>query len=224
MANAKVTIIDYGMGNLFSIERAIRYIGGYPEITDNPTKIASAERLILPGVGAYGKGMHELEKQSIIEAIYEFIKSERPLLGICLGMQFFLTQSNEFGIHAGLNLVKGNVARFKESISPKPLLKIPHVGWNSIEVPERVTLSKFNHTTLWNRTILKGVNPGSNFYFVHSFFCLVEDTKNILAESKYGEDRFCSVLNKNNIWGCQFHPERSAENGLKIYRSFMFNM
>jgi glutamine amidotransferase len=218
MNSPEVMVVDFGVGNLFSIEKAISHVGGKPEITDDPEKIASAERLVLPGVGAFGSGMHKLEKRGLETAIKAFVQTGRPLLGICLGMQLLLTESCEFGRHRGLGLIDGEVIRLKSPMSDGPHFKIPQIGWAEIEFP--VTNESPTRTT-WNHTILEEIAPGSFFYFVHSYFCAPADEHCVLAESFYGHNRFCSVINKDNIWGCQFHPEKSDHTGLQIYRNFL---
>jgi len=208
----KITIIDYGMGNLFSIARALNYVGADTLITNDPSKISSSDRLILPGVGAFGFGMKELEKRSLIEGINDFVKTGRPLLGICLGMQLLLSKSYEFGLHKGLGLIRGKVVRFKD---PKPkgeFFKIPHIGWN------KIAFSSENYSK--TDSIVRNISSGSFFYFVHSFIALLNDKADTVAESQYGSDRFCSILNKDNVWGCQFHPEKSGKIGLKLLDNF----
>jgi len=212
----KVVIIDYGMGNLLSIERAIMHVGGAPEISNDPLKIAAADRLLLPGVGAFGEGIRILRSKSLVEPILKFVKTGRPILGICLGMQLFLSESQEFGRHIGLDLIRGKVVHFSDFTREFPNLKIPHVGWNKVMPPE--------NNPPWEGTVLAEINPDSYFYFVHSFFVAPEDNSHMLAVSRYGADSFCSVLRKDNIYGCQFHPEKSSENGLKIYRNFIYKM
>ena len=214
----KVTVVDFGMGNLFSIERAIHHVGGDANITDDFTKIASADRLVLPGVGAFGSAMQRLEETGVDDAVKEFAQTGRPLLGICLGMQLLLTESYEFGHYEGLQLIEGKVVRFK---APQPngrYFKIPQIGWAEIEFP---TSEKKSKQRIWDDTILVGFQPGSFFYFVHSYICVPDNGKNVLAETVYGEDRFCSVVFKDNIWGCQFHPEKSDTDGLNIYQNLL---
>ena len=212
MSNKTITIADYGMGNLFSIERAINRIGGMAHITDNPSDIAKAERVILPGVGAFGKGMHELRARRLDEALREFIKTGRPLLGICLGMQLLFSEGAEFEWNEGLSIVAGKVIRFKDPMPDENIFKIPQIGWNRI-LPQGALP--------WDATILDAIAPGSYFYFVHSFICVPENNAHVLAASEYGRDIFCSVARKDNVYGCQFHPERSAADGLKIYDNFL---
>lgn len=221
MQRPAVVIADYGMGNLFSIERAVRYVGGKCEITDNPVKIARADRLILPGVGAFGEGMRQLKENGMVDAIYEFVQKGRPMLGICLGMQLLLSESCEFGVHKGLELIQGKVVPLTESKSGNRVLKIPHIGWNQINAPVIRNLLIGDNSDMWKGTILNGLKPGTHFYFVHSFRCMPEDPERIIAETVYGEDRFCSVVNKDNVWGCQFHPERSGEKGLQVYKQYV---
>lgn len=218
MNHPKVIIVDFGLGNLFSIDMAIDHVGGQSEITDDPVKITSADRLVLPGVGAYGSGIRRLEERGIGEAIKEFVQTGRPLLGICLGMQLLLTESYEFGHHRGIGLIKGKVIRFKNPKPRGPCFKIPQIGWAEIELP---ALNGVSASTIWDGTILHGIDPGSFFYFVHSYFCVPSEYQCGLAESVYGEDRFCSVIFKDNIWGCQFHPEKSDHVGLQIYKNFL---
>ncbi|OGS19430.1 MAG: imidazole glycerol phosphate synthase, glutamine amidotransferase subunit [Elusimicrobia bacterium RIFOXYA2_FULL_50_26] len=212
MNNNVITIVDYGMGNLFSIEHAINHIGGTARITDNPSEIAKAERVILPGVGAFGKGMHELRSHRLDEALMKFIETGRPLLGICLGMQLLFSEGSEFEWNKGLSIISGKVIRFKDPMPDENMFKIPQIGWNCI-LPQS--------PASWNGTILDGIAPGSYFYFVHSFICVPENSLNILAATEYGKDSFCSVARKDNVYGCQFHPERSAADGLKIYDNFL---
>jgi glutamine amidotransferase len=223
-AQPNATIIDYGRGNLFSIERAVRHAGGKAEITDDPARIASADRLILPGVGAFGEGISKLKEKGIDEAIYQFVQTARPFFGICLGMQLIFNESHEFGLHQGLGLIKGKVIRFQDPRKEGPHFKIPHIEWSKIEFPESIKASNIADSSPWQGTILQGLNSGSYFYFVHSFICVPDDIESALAESTYGEDRFCSVVHKDNIWGCQFHPERSGSNGFSIYQNFLFNL
>jgi len=218
MNHRKVTVVDFGMGNLLSIERAIRHVGGNVNITYDYSKIASADRLVLPGVGAFGNAMLRLKETGIEDAVKEFAQTCRPLLGICLGMQLLLSESYEFGHHIGLALIDGKVVRFKDTEPKGPHFKIPQIGWAEIEFPTSGTKST-NKT--WDNTILAGIQPGRFFYFVHSYICVPESDTNVLAESVYGEDRFCSVAYKDNIYGCQFHPEKSDTVGLNIYHNLL---
>ena len=213
MKTKKAVIVDYGMGNIFSIQMAVNAIGGAAEVSSVPTTIAGADRIILPGVGAFQKAMDELQKMKLIDTIRAFVGTGRPVIGICLGMQLLFSESYEFGEHKGLNLIEGKVLRFHKSEADQ-YHKIPQIGWNDIKMPSG------NVMNLWANTVLDGIVPGSFFYFVHSFYCKPDNQDNVLAETSYGRDTFCSVARKDNVWGCQFHPERSAEKGLLIYKNF----
>lgn len=208
------------MGNLFSIERALRHIDAEPEITGDPARIASADRLILPGVGAFGNGMAELTRRGIDDAIRNFVGTGRPLFGICLGMQLLLSEGNEFGRHAGLDLIRGAVVRFRDPVDPERSYKIPQIGWNDLRLPSKNGTADGCRSD-WKGTVLQDVPPGSFFYFVHSFVTVPANREHVLAETDYGSDRFCSVLIRDNVSGSQFHPERSGEAGLQMLRTFM---
>lgn len=215
-----VVIIDYGMGNLFSVKRVIKHLGGNPIVSDNPEEIVSAERLILPGVGAFGDGMENLKKRALIKPIKEFVKSGKGLLGICLGMQLFMSESEEFGVNEGLNLVEGKVKRLPSAIEDTASYKIPHVGWNSLHFP---LVQSEVHKQKWDETILGKVPVESYVYFVHSYKVIPDSYQHVLAETKYGGNSFCSVLQKDNIFACQFHPEVSGKVGLDILKEFISN-
>ena len=215
MSSSRVLIADYGSGNLFSIQKAIAHFGMEATISSDPDKIRLADKVILPGVGAFGSGIQELEKRGLIEAVHDFVNSGKPLLGICLGMQLLMSKSYEFGEFQGLNLVTGKVVRFQALRLSGELIKVPHVGWAKLEILENCS---------WDNSILQDVPDGAFVYFVHSYFVIPDDSQYILAETSYGNDRFCSVLWKDNIIGCQFHPEKSGKVGLDIYRNFLFKM
>lgn len=215
-----MVVIDYGAGNLFSIERAIDHIGGDTEVTCDPKKVANAERLLLPGVGAFQKAMCELAMRDLVEPIRSFAKTGRPLLGICLGMQLLMTEGTEDGQSTGLNIIKGKVVRFRGPVDDGEKFKIPHVGWNRIEFRDNEPTDGPD----WSGALLEGIERSSYFYFVHSYIVVPENTLHNFAETHYGADRFCSVVGRDNIWGTQFHPEKSAEKGLKIFRNFIFNL
>lgn len=218
---ADVTIIDYKRGNLYSIEKAVRQVGGTPRLTSDPVEISKANKLILPGVGAFGDAMFELRRSDIAEAIAESVAKGNHLLGICLGMQLLFPESHEFGLHHGLDLIGGKVVRFKKTQPDELKFKVPHIAWCSINSRDSNNNYKTATDTKWKQTILQGIDSGTNFYFVHSYICVPDSPEVVLAESIYGHDRFCSVVRSNNIWGCQFHPEKSGVNGLKIYENFI---
>jgi glutamine amidotransferase len=195
-------IIDYGMGNLRSVEKAVAAVGGKPAIAKDPDAVRKAARLILPGVGAFGDAMQNLRQSGLDSAICEAVQSGKPLLGLCLGLQLLFTQSEEFGSHDGLNLIPGKVRRFNEAG-----LRVPHVGWNQIE------------GALPN-PLLEGIPEGSYFYFVHSFYVEPDRSDYILRWTTYGR-RFCSIACRDKVWGAQFHPEKSQETGKRLLRNFL---
>lgn len=200
-----LALIDYGMGNLRSITNAINKIGYRVALVKKPEELSKHSKMILPGVGAFRDAIRQLNETGMNEAILEFSKNGKHILGICLGMQLLFDKSYEFGEHAGLGLVDGNVvafdkAKFKES------LKIPHVGWNTLHVKK-------------NSKLLKQMETRVYLYFTHSFHVLTCEN-NIIGKTFYGYE-FASMIEKNNIYGFQPHPEKSHENGLKILKNFM---
>jgi glutamine amidotransferase len=218
---AKIAVIDYGMGNLFSITRALEHLGAGAVLTSDPQVLLNAQQAILPGVGAFGQAMQELRERGLVEAIHEFVGQGKPLLGICLGMQLLMSESSEFGDHQGLGLVPGKVVRFKDPQPDGPQYKIPQIGWNQVEVPEQATKQGVIADEYWQGSVLAGTSVGAYYYFVHSYVCVPNQQTWIIGETFYGRERFCSVMQKENVIGCQFHPERSAETGLHIYKNFL---
>lgn len=203
-----VTVVDYGMGNLLSVTRALEHCGAQVTLESSPLFLVKAERLVLPGVGAFGNGMTELRHRNLVEAVCTVAASGRPTLGICLGMQMLLDGSDEFGASAGLGLIPGWVRKLPE----QPGIKMPHIGWSAIKSPQG---------TNWNDSLLENVPSGHEMYFVHSFHAEPTNIAHRLAETLYGDYAYCSVVKKDNITGCQFHPEKSGEIGLSIIRSFL---
>lgn len=203
-----VTVVDYGMGNLLSVTKALEHCGAHVTLESSPLFIAKAERLLLPGVGAFGDGMAELQQRDLVESIRNYAASGRPLLGICLGMQMLLDGSDEFGARAGLGVIPGWVRKLPE----QPGIKLPHIGWSAIQPPQGAS---------WEGSLLQDVPAGHEMYFVHSFHAEPVDPAHRLAETRYGDYAFCSVVRKDNITGCQFHPEKSGETGLAIIRKFI---
>ncbi len=208
-----VSIIDYGINNLKSISKAFEKIGRTSKIVDSPGEILSARCLVLPGVGAFGDGMAVLREKKLVKPIKEKVGEGTLLLGICLGMQMLFTESEEFGLHKGLDLIKGRVVRFRQpsDVGIKGYV-VPHVGWNEIRPPK--------NASAWKDTLLADSKPSSNFYFVHSFHPVVENPENVLAVTEYGKQEFCSVARKGSVCGTQFHPEKSGPAGLKILKKF----
>ena len=199
---ARTVIIDYGMGNLRSVEKALEVVGDKPLVSGDPETIRQAGRLILPGVGAFGDAMENLRRGGLDLAILEAVGEGRPLLGLCLGLQLLFSESEEFGCHKGLALISGQVRKFVD-----PGVRVPHVGWNQIEIA-RVD------------PLLAKTPEGSYFYFVHSFFVEPADQADALCWTDYGH-RFCSVARRGNVWGAQFHPEKSQEAGKQFLRNFL---
>ena len=225
--NKKITVIDYGMGNLFNVIRALESIGCDVYVSGDVKKIKNSERILLPGVGAFEDGIQDLKKNKLDTAIKEYAQTGKPLLGICLGMQLLMTSSEENRKqnggedlnHYGLDLIKGKVKRFKDPKDQKNNYKIPQIGWNELLKVE----TKQNSTLLnsWKGSILDCLEVRPHMYFLHSYFVVPSNKKVSIAETNYGEDKFCSVFQEDNIIGCQFHPERSGEQGLIILKNFL---
>jgi glutamine amidotransferase len=209
-----VTIVDYGIGNIFSVTRAIEHFGASVLLTDKPSDIANAETLVLPGVGAFYNGMQGLWDRGLVEPLRSYAKSGRPLLGICLGMQMLFTTSTEFGDHEGLGIIEGVIESVETPLDAAGVsMKIPHIGWSELEYPK----GRAN----WEGSILDGVLPGENCYFVHSFTAVPAHAGNRLADTHYGSSLISAAVQKDNVYGCQFHPEKSGSVGLKIIRGFL---
>ena len=206
----KITIIDYGCGNILNMVRAIKFLGYEVETTHEVKRIINSSHVILPGVGAFGNAMKQLEKYSLQKTIIEYAQLNRPLLGICIGMQILFTLSYEFGVHKGLNLIEGEVIKISNKNNKE--IKIPHVGWNEI-YPN-------NDKKEWKNKILKNNLIGKNFYFVHSFACSTKNSDSTIAVCNYSGISIPAVVSVNNVFGCQFHPEKSADNGLIVLKNF----
>lgn len=209
----EVTIIDYGVGNLLSVQRGFESCGARVVLTSNPDQILSSKRIVLPGVGAFPNAMEALNSLGLITVIQELDKLNTPLLAICLGMQLLMDESDEFGVTAGLGLIPGRVVAVPLENIAGDLQKIPHIGWSALKS------SVQSHN--WNGTLLQDNQIGDTVYFVHSFMAQPADDKNLLAHVVYGGHRIAAVIAKNQIIGCQFHPEKSGEVGLKILRRFI---
>ena len=197
-----VALVDYGIGNLRSVEKALSTVGAKVVLTSEPGVILSADQVVLPGVGAFGDGMNHLHLMGLVDVILGVVNRQIPLLGICLGMQLLFESSDELGDHQGLGLLGGRVTRF-----PDKRLKVPHTGWNQIDIPREVPL-------------LSGVQTGDYAYFNHSYYCEPTRLEEIVAQTEYGLS-FPSVVAEGRIYGVQFHPEKSQAVGLKILRNFV---
>ena len=199
-----VTIIDYGVGNLFSLSSSFKKIGAEVKISSCPDDIAAADRLLLPGVGAFGDAARKLRESGLAEILVREARAGKPLLGICLGMQLLFERGYEYGEHEGLGLLEGSVVTMDGQIPAD--LKIPHIGWNRLDIRQESALLKY-------------VNQNDYVYFVHSYYARCSSDI-ILATTEYGKD-ITAVVGSGNIFGCQFHPEKSGDAGLDILRAFL---
>lgn len=197
-------IVDYNIGNLASVQNAILKVGESAKIESDPSKLKDYDKIILPGVGAFGDAMEHLQKSGMQEAILDFVKSGKFLLGICLGMQLLFQKSYEFGEHSGLGLLEGEIIHFEKATLKKGE-KIPHMGWNLVKKVK-------------NSALLEGLEDSFYLYFVHSYY--LGESKNVIGMSHYGID-FVSIVQKENIFGIQPHPEKSHNVGLKILKNFV---
>ncbi len=205
----KIGIIDYGVGNLHSVNKAFRQFTGNIVLIEDASDIKSCNAIVLPGVGSFQSGMEGLKIRGMAEEVIAFSKTGKPMLGICLGAQLMLSRGFEFGETVGLNLIAGDVRIFPNC---RENFKIPHIGWNGIYCPGEDS---------WLNTILNGSGNKEYFYFVHSFVLMPENKENILALCNYDGYEFCAAVKKGNIYGCQFHPEKSGPTGLKIIKEFI---
>jgi glutamine amidotransferase len=213
MSTLEVTIIDYGVGNLLSVQRGFEHCGAKVKLTSEPEKILASRLVVLPGVGAFGNAMQALERLNLVAVIQEVARREIPLLGICLGMQLLLEESEEFGVTSGLGLIPGKVIPVPTQTQSGEMQKIPHIGWSKLYT------SKAYES--WNKTLLQDNQPGDAAYFVHSFMAVPTNPSHRIAECEYGGHSVSAVIGNNQITGCQFHPEKSGEVGLKILRRFI---
>jgi glutamine amidotransferase len=200
-----IAIVDYNMGNLASVKNAFAKLGKETVVESNPANFIKYDKLILPGVGAFGDAMEHLRERDMVEAIGEFASTGKPILGICLGMQLLFESSEEFGKHEGLGLIKGDVKAFDEAKFSEPL-KVPHMGWNRMFTA--------------NHPLFEGLDENHYLYFVHTFHVTCDNKNDIIGETEYGY-RFTSAVAHKNIMGIQPHPEKSHENGLKILENFI---
>ena len=195
-----IAIIDYGMGNLRSVQKGFEHVGYDAVVTSDPDEVRKADKVVLPGVGAFGDAMENLRNAGMVEVITDAVKSGKPFLGICLGLHLMFDSSEEFGFHEGLKIFPGRVRMLP------PGLKIPHMGWNQIEIRQEVPL-------------LKDIPEGASFYFVHSFYAEPSDPKITTTVTDYGIN-FTSIAGKGHVFGIQFHPEKSSSLGLQILKNF----
>lgn len=201
-----IAIIDYGVGNLKSIENAVRFEGNSlcVDTVNDPDKLKNYSKIILPGVGAFGDAITKVRETNFDDALYEEIKKGKYILGICLGMQLLASVSYEYGTHNGLNLIEGEVVSFR---TLKEDMRVPHIGWNNVACVRPDGL-------------MEGIENESDFYFVHSYFFKAGNEQDVLGETDYGI-RFASIVSRDNIYGVQFHPEKSQAAGLKLVKNFL---
>lgn len=201
-----IVIVDYGLGNLQSVYNALVSLGAEPKIVDSPSQVDSADKLILPGVGAFKDTIEGLQKKRLFESIKRYLKTGKTYLGICLGLQI-LFEGSEEGEAKGLCVFKGKVKRFKK----REGVKIPHMGWNSVRLSRKDSAIK----------LMKGIKDSSYFYFVHSYYADPEDKGIVAAATDYAGMKFSSMIVKDNVYATQFHPEKSQEKGLKFLKNFL---
>ena len=219
-ARPKVAIVDHSLGNLFSVRQACAHAGIDASITADPNEIGAADALILPGVGAFGDAMRTLHDRGLIAPIKTFAASGKPTIGVCLGFQLFMETSHEFGEHKGLGLIPGTVDRLfgggrqEQAHTRNP--RVPQVGWNKIR---RSRGSSHGRRDPWIGTPLRGLGDETYVYFVHSYYVLPRSEADSVATTIYEGLTYCSAAKKDNIFGCQFHPERSGQLGLRVYQN-----
>ena len=200
-----ITIVDYGVGNLRSVQKALERVGARAVVSDDPAVLDAAQGVILPGVGAFGDAMANLRSRQLLAPVLRQAEKGKPLLGICLGMQLLFNESEEMGHHPGLGLLPGRVVRF-----PEGKLKVPHIGWNQLRLAT---------AAMTGEGLLHGMAPGAYAYFVHSYYAIPEQEADVLATTEYGV-AFASVVGRGTVWGAQFHPEKSQEVGLRLLENF----
>lgn len=209
----KVLVVDYGVGNLFSVTKALEVCGASVTVSEDPQALANADRVLIPGVGAFADGMEQLSSRGLVEPIRRFADSGRPLMGICLGMQLLFSRSEEFGSTEGLDLIAGTVKAIPNETASGGWRKTPHIGWNELlPAPGRTT---------WDDTLFAGLPLKSAAYFVHSFSAIPADPAVRLADCDHDGYAISAAVQDKSICGCQFHPEKSGETGLHIVRNFL---
>jgi len=203
-----INIIDYEMGNLRSVEKAFERLGFAARVSADPSDIATADKVVLPGVGAFRDCIGNLRAGGFVEPLLAHVAADKPLLGICVGMQMLFDESEEFGRYKGLGLIPGKVRRFPAGMEEEgERLKVPHMGWNTLHLRQ-------------DSPLLCGIEEGSYVYFVHSYYCAADNPQDVAASCRYGEVEFCASVWHDNILATQFHPEKSQAIGLQIFQNF----
>jgi len=210
---ADIAVVDYGIGNLFSVCRALEHCGADVVIASEPEQIIRATRVLLPGVGAFGEGMRRLSEAGLDKAITQFACNGGHLLGVCLGMQLLMDSSVEFGVVKGLGLIPGTVVPLSSESANGKEWKVPHIGWSDLQLSEG--------RSSWHASILEMNKIGSAMYFLHSFVAMPNRDEYRFADCMRGESRVAAVIGRGRIWGAQFHPEKSGEAGLSLLRAFL---
>ncbi len=208
----QVTVVNYGAGNILSVTRALAHVGAEAVVTDDPKTVDKAEKLLLPGVGAFGKAMAELSQRNLVEPLRAYAGSGRPFLGICLGMQLMLERSEEFGNHEGLGLIVGTVLPIPAVTAAGEPHEIPHIGWTELSPPS---------PERWQGTIFQGLEAGDSMYFVHSFAANPGREEDRLAVVDYNGQTISAAIQRNNLTGIQCHPEKSGPKGLHVLKNFI---
>jgi len=204
-----VVILDYGVGNLYSLQKALNYIGVQAHISASADALQGATHIVLPGVGSFQAGMKGLYERALVDPLKKYATENKPILGICLGAQLLLSKGYEFGECDGLNIIAGKVIPFSSLADNE---KIPHIGWNGIYP---------THDTIWHDGICSDVSTASQYYFVHSYIMQLAQLEDQYALASYGGCEFCAIVRHGNMYGCQFHPEKSGEAGLEFIRNFI---
>lgn len=216
MSKKRIMIIDYKMSNLYSVQHACDHIGFDAFISSDKSKLQDAEIAILPGVGAFGDAMENLHKLDLVDPIKDFVTSGKLFFGVCLGLQLLFSQSEEFGLHRGLDLIKGKVVKFPSVNNQGQVVKVPQIGWN------RIYHSKYGK--VWDNSLLKGLSNNEFMYFVHSYYVVPEDVRLAASYTTYEGIEYCSSIKLSNIFATQFHPEKSGPKGLVIYKNLADNL
>jgi glutamine amidotransferase len=210
---ASTVLVDYGVGNLLSAKRALEACNAQVEVTGDPIRVAKADRVVLPGVGAFGDCVKELESRGLTHAVQEFARTQRPLLGICVGMQVLMEYGEEFGRHPGLGLIAGGVLQIPDVDTAGQPLKLPHIGWTELRYPPS--------RNSWSGTVFANLDHDPSVYFVHSFAARPANPSDILAQVDYGGHQVVAAVSRGAVSGTQFHPEKSGPVGLAILSSFL---